>query len=203
MRGRPLVERTRGGKRLRWDGLGADVRERFLQGLIQTRSVTRAALFAGKRGASAFYQLRQRDPQFAARWDETLANVVASMEAELTERAVADMEQAEAASLKPLDFDETMRLLWYFRARNKGAKKFGRPMTYATPEETDAALMERLDMLEARVRARKAKERAARKAARGLACAKVQQAFRSTGSRERAHHSCHPGLVPGSTKPPR
>jgi hypothetical protein len=153
-------------KRLRWDGLSPERRARFLKGLIETKSVTRAALFAGKRTASAFYQLRERDRGFADEWDAALAEVSARLEAELIERSLAADARADPElRLAPLDFNETMRLLYYFRSRDRGTK-FGPRRRYATPAETDAALMERLDVLEARVKARQKKERAERRAAR-------------------------------------
>jgi hypothetical protein len=152
-------------KRLRWDGLTPERRARFLEGLVRTGSVTRAALYAGKRTASAFYQLRERDSAFAAEWDATLAGVTATIEADLIERSLIAAEGEREIRLAPPDFNEMLRLLYYFRSRDRGTK-FGPRRRYATREETDAALMERLDIIEARVKARKKKEREERRAAR-------------------------------------
>ena len=115
--------------------------------------------------------MRRRDPEFAAQWKEAQATVSARIEAELAAHALASIEAAEPKDPAPLDFSELMRLLYYFRSRDKGTK-FGPKRRYATPEETDAALMEKLDGLEKRVRARLARERAERRAAREAAKAK-------------------------------
>lgn len=152
-------------KRLRWDGLSPARRERFLNGLRELRSVTRASLMAGKRNSSCFYQLRVRDPAFRAAWDEALAGASAEIEAGLMARALAAVEADEERALVPLDFDEAMRLLYYFRARDRDVK-MGPKRRYASPEETDAALLKNLDVLEARVRAREAKARQERRAKR-------------------------------------
>jgi len=158
----------RRAKRLRWDGLTAERRARFLEALVETRSVTKASMMAGKRNASCFYHLRARDPEFARAWDAALASVSAAIEADLTARAMVAVNADDERALAPLDFNEMMRLLAYFKARDKGTK-FGPKRRYATREETDAALMEKLDMLEARVRAREKKEREARRAERAKA----------------------------------
>lgn len=162
------LAQDRRAKRLRWDGLTAERRARFLEALVETRSVTKASMMAGKRHSSCFYQLRLRDAEFAREWDAALASVSAALEAGLVARALVAVNADEAIALTPLDFDETMRLLGYFRSRDKGTK-FGPKRRYATREETDAALMQKLDFLEARVRARKKAEREARKAARAKA----------------------------------
>jgi hypothetical protein len=158
----------RRAKRLRWDGLTPERRARFLEALVETRSVTKASMMAGKRHSSCFYQLRGRDPEFARDWDAALASVSAALEADLTARAMVAIDADAEIALAPLDFNETMRLLAYFRSRDKGTK-FGPARRYATRQETDAALMKKLDVLEARVRAREKKEREARKAARARA----------------------------------
>lgn len=158
----------RGGKRLRWDGLTAERRAKFVEALVQTRSVTKASMMAGKRNASCFYHLRARDPGFARDWDAALAGVSAAIEADLVARAMAAVKADEAIALAPLDFNETMRLLAYFKARERGAK-FGAKRQYATRERTDAALHAALDAMAVRVRARKKREREARKAGRASA----------------------------------
>ena len=160
----------RRGKRLRWDGLTPERRARFLEALVETRSVVRASIMAGKGNTNCFYQLRARDPEFAAAWDAAMATVSASIEADLVARAVATVEADDPRALAPLDFNEMMRLLAYFKSRDKGTR-FGPKRRYATREETDAALMKQLDVLEVRVRAREKKEREARKAARAEASA--------------------------------
>jgi hypothetical protein len=149
-------------KRLRWDGLTPERRQRFLKGLRELRSVTKASMMAGKRNASCFYQLRDRDPAFAAEWAEALAHASEEIEAGLIARALAAVEADAERALAPLDFNETMRLLHYFRVRDKGGRVAPK-RRYATPEETDAALMARLDVVESRVRAREAKERQERR----------------------------------------
>jgi hypothetical protein len=155
----------RGGKRLRWDGLTPERRAKFLEALVETRSVTKASMMAGKRHSSCFYHLRERDPEFARDWDAALSGVSASIEADLVARAMATVVADEERALAPLDFNEMIRLLGYFKSRDRGAK-FGPKRTYATREQTDAQLNAALDAMAVRIRARKKKEREARKAGR-------------------------------------
>jgi hypothetical protein len=58
--------------RIRRDGWTAERQLRFLDVLARTRSVTRAAAFAGMSRESA-YRLRTRAGLFAALWDRALA----------------------------------------------------------------------------------------------------------------------------------
>jgi hypothetical protein len=61
-----------------------DVAERFLSALVEFGQVTYAANVAGMTRRS-FYARRQRDPDFAQRWDEALD----SFEESLTQRVIA------------------------------------------------------------------------------------------------------------------
>lgn len=157
------------GHKQRVDGATPERCTRFLEGLAETGHVGRSALLAGKKGAHIFYYRRKTNPEFAAQWDEAIAAGIARIEAGLVERGLAAIEAQEAEGgegLRPLDFQELMTLLKYYRTAPPGGVKHGPKRRYASREETDAALLARLDVLEARVKARLAKEAAARRAAR-------------------------------------
>jgi len=72
----------------RHDGWTPRVRAAFLEELATTGMV-RAALACVKRGPSAAYALRRRDPDFRAAWDAALADAVVPVETMLVERALA------------------------------------------------------------------------------------------------------------------
>lgn len=173
-------KRTRRGagaeRKQRTDGVTDDRKARFLAGLVETCHVGRAAMLAGKNSGSIFYELRRRDAEFAEQWDEAIATATARIEAGLIARALASVEKrwetrgpGEAEPIEPLDFHEVMQLLKYYRTAAAGGHRNGPKRRYATREETDAALLERLDVLEARVKARQAREDAAKHAATAAA----------------------------------
>jgi len=163
-------------RKQRSDGLTPALCAKFLEGLVSTCHVGRSARLAGKKDPTSFYRLRHRDAEFAAQWDEAIGTARARIEAGLMARALASIETGEWASgaegaegadaLPPLDFDKVMQLLKYYRTAPPGGVKHGPKRRYASPEETDAALMTRLDGLEARVKARERKRRAEARARR-------------------------------------
>ena len=156
-----------------WRGQGwtEERRGRFLEALAQAGSVRLAARAVGYAGATDAYRLRHSDPDFAAKWDEAIAAAVARIESSLVARALAEIEaQTQAleqgAPGEPFSFDQIMRLLTYYRGAQTKPLRGGPQRRYATREETDAAIMKKLDVLEARVKERKKREAAARNAVR-------------------------------------
>ena len=159
-----------------WRGLGwtPDRRERFLAVLAEVGNVRLAAQAVGYVHAANAYKLRYSDPDFAAAWDRAVAEAVARIEGALVARALAEIEARNAALEnddraelgEPFSFEQIMKLLTYYRTAQGKPVRGGPKRRYATREETDAALMKKLDMLEARVKARNKREAEARKAAR-------------------------------------
>jgi hypothetical protein len=156
------------GKRAQWT---AERRERFLHALGESGNVRLAAQAAGQACASGAYVLRHRDPEFAAAWDRAVADAVARIEGALVARALAEIE-ARNAELEQghagegLSFDQMMKLLTYYRSAQARPVRGGPKRQYASREQTDASLNAALDALGKRVRARKQREAAARKALR-------------------------------------
>ena len=153
-------------------GWTAERRQQFLVLLAQAGNVSAAARAVGYAHPAEAYKLRHSDPEFAAAWDRAMAEAVARIESTLVARAVAEIEAhnaalekgASGASGECFTFDQIMRLLAYYRAAQaKPMRKNGPRRHYATREETDAELMQKLDFLEARVRARHKREAAERR----------------------------------------
>jgi hypothetical protein len=154
--------------RTRWT---AEKRKRFLDVLAQTGNVALASRAIGNASTSSVRCLRRADPGFAAEWDQAIAEALARLEAALVARALAAVE-AHSSALEaeaPFDFDQTLKLLKYYQAGPSARRPTGPARRYATREETDAALMKKLDVVEAQIRARERKEAAARRAARAAA----------------------------------
>lgn len=156
------------GRQPQWT---AERRERFLSALAVTGNVRLAARAAGQRCASGAYQLRRRDPDFATAWDQAIAEAVSRIEGGLVTRALAEIE-ARSAALEQnapgegLSFEQIMKLLTYYRTARTKPVRGGPRRRYASQEETDASLHAALDAVAVRVRARKKREAAARKALR-------------------------------------
>jgi hypothetical protein len=175
----------------RIDAVTTGQRTLFLKALAETFHVGRSAQLAGKSSSRGFYKLRVTDTAFAEQWDEAVKTAIARIEAGLMARAIATFEAqaaAEAAGetgvLPPLGFDQLMQLLKYYRTPPADRPPAGRKRRYATPEETDAALMQKLDRLEARVRARLVRERAERREARAAKAAAKAAADAAEGAGE-------------------
>jgi|GEM_PF-1818291 len=167
MVGKPRVDQTE------WPGgWTAERRARFLDALGETGSVRLAVRAAGHVSTSGAYKLRHRDAAFAADWDQAVKDAVARIESDLVARAMEAIEAQKAApdasgSSTPLAFEQLLQLLKYYRTEPQNRqRRHGPRRHYATRAETDATLMEKLDFLEARVKARRKKEAAARKVAR-------------------------------------
>jgi hypothetical protein len=156
--------------RVRSNGWTSERKRRFLIALEESGQIKLAAMAAGRADTSSAYKLRERDPAFAAAWDAAIERAKTRIEGALLARALAAIETQAAksgsAAIEPLDFNQMMQLLNYYRAGPLHGQKRGPKRRYASPEETDAALHAALDAVAVRVRARKKREAAARKAAR-------------------------------------
>ncbi len=132
------------GRALRHDGWTDARRALFLDRLRETASVAKSAKYVRK-AVSGAYALRQRDPAFAAAWDEALQQAMDMLEGILLERVVNGVE-------KPVFFGGkqcgTMReysdrlAMFLLRAR--------RPDRYGEISETTATAAQDDDPLAAR-----------------------------------------------------
>lgn len=139
-------------------------RRAFLQELIGTCNV-RAACRAASMSDSAAYQLRRRDGEFRASWNEALAQGYVRLEMELIGRAIGrsrdpdndiDMDAltetaSDAASDRACDFDVELafRLLAQMRAAEVAGRRLGGPAyRQGNAEDTDRELERRLTAME-------------------------------------------------------
>ena len=141
--------------RARWSKA---MRAVFLDHLAGTCNVMQSAAAAGVT-ASAVYQIRRRDPAFAAKWEEALALGYQMVETRLLDHVLAgrcrtDPLATDGGEQPAIDFESALRLLSQHR-NGQGKPHKGRQAEYATREETDAMLLKRLRAIEAR-RAREA-----------------------------------------------
>ena len=157
------------------NGWTAARRETFLDTLAATCNV-RAATAAAGMTSKAAYALRQREPAFAAAWEEALTIGYERLEGELLGCALEAIEDirngaatisedspaAEAAGWRqpigsklppPVSIKLALSLLGRHRGTMEGRRQGMRGRRYTTPEETDAALEKVLDGLYRRLRA--------------------------------------------------
>lgn len=134
------------------------MRTAFLDHLAATCNVIESAATAGVT-PSAVYQIRRRDPGFAAKWEEALALGYQMLETRmlghvLSGRRWSDPLASGNGELAAIDFESALRLMSQHRNAPTKPHK-GRQPSYATPDETDAVLLKRLKAIEMR-RAREA-----------------------------------------------
>jgi hypothetical protein len=155
---RPIVSRKRLRKR-RKDGWSRGDEGIFLKHLRATSNVRASARAAGKSPSSA-YDLRDRDPTFAAQWTQAIAHAEMRLHgklivfAETGGKEVAPGEDGEPgeADLKDLDTDLAMKLIKYHQDSAATARR-GRPRPQqASDEELTAVLLRLLDALGRRLR---------------------------------------------------
>ncbi|MEI9850614.1 MAG: hypothetical protein WDN24_06855 [Sphingomonas sp.] len=133
-----------GWTRVRWTRA---MREAFLDTLGETCNVTLAATAAGVRKESV-YLLRRKEPEFAEQWEKALVLGYQALETRMVGRAL------DPASEPGLDVELSLRLLTRHGNALKGiVPRTGTPPRRATREETDEAILKKIDMIE---RARKA-----------------------------------------------
>ncbi|WP_264938695.1 hypothetical protein [Sphingomonas caeni] len=129
-------------------------RATFLDHLAGSCNVTAAAKAAGVSTESA-YALRRREEAFAAEWHAALLAGYAVLETALLGHALGRSDDGTVAMpFGKLDFEAGLRLLAQHRATLTGkAYRGGPPLKRATRQETDMAILKKIEMIE---RARKA-----------------------------------------------
>lgn len=91
----------------------AEKRARFLDHLAQTCNIAASLRAVGVKRSTSLYQLRRRDAQFRAGWDEALALGYARLEAALLDRALNGKRvQAERAGavIETVEISDTLGL---------------------------------------------------------------------------------------------
>ncbi len=165
--------------RVRKDGWTITRRRRFLNMLAETCNVRHSCEVAGMSPYSA-YDLRRRDPAFAALWEEALARGYEVLEQALLSHALAGVNAIAIG--EPIDGDEAidpkkmrpgtgfdrqsfnpasvqLALALLNRHRQSIDRKPHRGKR-ATPEETNAALKKQLDTLAKKLNGGKAEDAA-------------------------------------------
>lgn len=138
----------------------------FLDTLAATCNVRAACRAIGLDASGNVYERRRRDPAFVAAWGEALALGYQMLETQLVGHALAggaDGDPLDGAECAAVNVELALKLLKDHRDR-PGKPKGGRAPTYAAPEDTNRAILAKLDKLEA-ARAL----RAARQAGKGRA----------------------------------
>jgi hypothetical protein len=123
------------------------MRAAFLDHLAETCNVRASAAAAGVRMENV-YLLRRKEPAFAEQWQGALELGYQLLETRMVGRAL------DSESEGMLDIELAFRLLTrHGNALNGKVPRTGKPPRTATREETDAAILKKVEMLE---RARKA-----------------------------------------------
>jgi hypothetical protein len=153
-------------RRTRKDGWSKARRARFLDVLAMSCNVRLAADEAGMSTNNA-YRLRRMDPEFAALWREALLAGYERLETELLQRALQsvnaiepgdggeDAAAAADAAVEKMDTRMILQVLAHRRATVEGGMRQTRRAAQrriATEEETNAALLKKLAVLEKQVR---------------------------------------------------
>ncbi|WP_156442667.1 MULTISPECIES: hypothetical protein [unclassified Sphingomonas] len=136
-------------ERVQWS---AAMRATFLDHLAATCNVS-AAAEAARVCKTSVYQIRRRDADFAAQWEEALALGYQMVETRLIGHVLAGLTRVdrmdERGDAPAIDFEAALKLL--SQHRNATAKPHkGRKPTFAAPDDTDRVLLERLRVIEAR-----------------------------------------------------
>lgn len=155
-------------KRVRKGGWTKTRRARFLDALALSCNVTLAAGEAGMATLSA-YRLRRSDPEFADLWREALLAGYERLETELLGRALQAVNaiqpgdggeavaKAADAAVEKMDARTILQVLAHRRATVEGGVRPNRRdvrRRIATEEETNAALLKKLAILEKQVKER-------------------------------------------------
>jgi hypothetical protein len=152
-------------RKVRTDGWTKAKREIFFAHFAATANASASALAAGMTEGSAF-KLRERDPEFAARWDAILRDVEARLTGKLIVyvetkgKPVPPREDGEPATPGIEDFDPelALRVLAHNRRRLSGGARGGGPKPKkAGKAETAASILRLLDAARRRLRRRKAR----------------------------------------------
>ncbi|WP_171982512.1 hypothetical protein [Sphingomonas sp. LM7] len=132
------------------------MRTAFLDHLAGSCNVRESAAAAGV-AAVNIYELRRKDARFAAEWQEALLAGYQLLETELVGYALAGGNAAQdiAGATRRVDVDIAVKLLGLHRNALLGLRR-PKPLTKrATSEETDRAILKKLDALD---RARKRRD---------------------------------------------
>lgn len=177
----PDAERDASGNRARWSGLNAVKRRAFLRGLSESGSVESACRTAGV-SDTAVYKLRARDADFAAAWDRALRVSAPALEQVAYERAVEGWQEPVFAGGKQVGtrWRHSPQLLkQMIDKRDKAAALADDPKALlaraeeaaraaggffaleATREQTNAAIIAKLEKIEQRIAATAARKAAA------------------------------------------
>ncbi|AQR74441.1 hypothetical protein BXU08_12950 [Sphingomonas sp. LM7] len=141
------------GRKVRWTRA---MRTAFLDHLAGSCNVRESAAAAGV-AAVNIYELRRKDARFAAEWQEALLAGYQLLETELVGYALAGGNAAQdiAGATRRVDVDIAVKLLGLHRNALLGLRR-PKPLTKrATSEETDRAILKKLDALD---RARKRRD---------------------------------------------
>jgi hypothetical protein len=136
-------------------------REAFLVELAASCNIVRAAALVGM-GQSGAYRLRKREPDFAAQWQAALEIGYERLETALVRRALEAVgETAGEFPVEALDersepvekmtVDQAIRILTFHREsirQGQARTRKAQARHVATQEETDAALIKRIRMIE-------------------------------------------------------
>lgn len=145
--GRPAVRKLRGS------AFSPRRQQAFLDALALTCNITHAAAHAKVNVRTAF-RLRERDPRFAARWQEAIARACDRLELLVLEHGGAGVpleagdadRAAEEGAGMPFDFNRAVTTLKLFRSQREGqvlASATG-ARRVATRDELSAALVRAL-----------------------------------------------------------
>jgi len=144
--------------RARFDGFTPLRQRAFLRALSETGDV-REACRKVQVSNNAAYKMREKYPTFATAWDRALAQSVATLEQAAFERAVDGVEEEvwHAGKRVGTRVRRSDALLGRMLARQDkkadGEAKAvaAAPRPYATKEETDAAILRKLEAIETRM----------------------------------------------------
>ncbi len=133
-------------------------RTAFLDHLAATANVRAAANMAGVTPPSV-YHLRRKDEEFAEEWRKALILGYEMLETELLGHILAGGgDTLHCTDGRSIVVAEAIRLLGLHRNSLQGKWKGGPPLKRARPEDTDAAILRKLDAID-RARAREAAEK--------------------------------------------
>ncbi|PQM28324.1 hypothetical protein CVO77_07470 [Sphingopyxis lindanitolerans] len=132
-------------------------REAFLVELAASCNIVRAAALVGM-GQSGAYRLRKREPDFAAQWQAALEIGYERLETALVRRALETVGEFPVEALdersepvEKMTVDQAIRILTFHRESiRQGQARTRKPQArhVATQEETDAALIKRIRIVE-------------------------------------------------------
>ncbi len=162
--------RTAGAQRLRWGTTGrtgskwirwtVPMKETFLDHLAATCNIRQSALAIGVDPSGAYY-LRRADPAFAEAWGEALCLGYEMLETQLVGHALSgggrEIVNGATELTGPIDVDLALRLLAAHRV-DRAPRRYGAQRKVAASDDTDAAILRKLDQLSRRAEKQEAGE---------------------------------------------